>query len=167
MEFSDHIKIQQTIPPATANKIAQQWACRINKRRESRILDTIANTTTNLPQPQQYIIGVNDDILLSGMEDDSIPSTVADSTCTLGVGTKDDPFPRTGQASHKRFVLPGGEIKQATKVAEYPFKVQEPVQELHITPGINKNLLLSTSNFAATNYTTIFNKDEVNIYHGK
>ncbi len=47
----------------------------------------------------------------------------------------------------------------------YPFKVQEPAQELHITPGITKNLLLSTGKFAATNYITIFNKEEVNIYN--
>ena len=101
------------------------------------------------------------------MEDGSIPSTVADSACTLGVGTEDDPCPRTGRASHKRFILPGREIKQATEVAEYPFKVRDPAQELHITPGITENLLLSTSKFAAANaanYITIFDKEEVNIY---
>ncbi len=98
------------------------------------------------------------------MEDGSIPSTVADSDCTSGVGTEDDPCPRTGQASHKRFILPGGEMKQATKVAEYPFKVQDPAQELHITPGIMENLLLSTSKFAAANYITMFDKEEVSIY---
>jgi hypothetical protein len=42
--------------------------------------------------------------------------------------------------------------------------VQEPAQELRITPGITENLLLSTSKFAATNYITIFDKEEVNIY---
>ena len=82
----------------------------------------------------------------------------------MGVGTKDDPCPRTGRASHKRFILPGGEIKQATEVAEYPFKVRDPAQELHITPGITENSLLSTSKFAAANYITIFDKEEVNIY---
>jgi hypothetical protein len=51
VEFSDHIDIQ---PTSTGNKIAQQWARCINKRRESRSPDTIANTTTNLPQPRQY-----------------------------------------------------------------------------------------------------------------
>jgi hypothetical protein len=49
-------------------------------------------------------------------------------------------------------------------VAEYPFKVQEPAQELHIRPGIIENLLLSPSKFAAANYITIFDKEEVNIY---
>ena len=42
--------------------------------------------------------------------------------------------------------------------------MQEPAQELRITPGITENLLLSTSKFAATNYITIFDKEEVNIY---
>jgi hypothetical protein len=116
-----------------------------------QIFDKEENIATNLPKTRQYIIGVNDDILRSGMEDGSIPSTVADSACTSGVGTKDDPCPRTGRSSHKRFILPGGDIKQATEVAEYPFKVQDPAQELHITPGITKNLLLSTSKFATTN----------------
>jgi hypothetical protein len=31
-------------------------------------------------------------------------------------------------------------------------------------PGITKNSLLSTGQFAAANYITIFNKEEVNIY---
>jgi hypothetical protein len=115
VEFSNRIDIQPTIPPAIANKIAQQWACRINKRQESRSTDTIAKIAINPPQPRQYIIGIDDDILRSGMDHGSIPSTVADSACTLGVGTKDNPCPRTGRASHKRFILPGGEIKQATK----------------------------------------------------
>ncbi len=52
----------------------------------------------------------------------------------------------------------------ATKIAEYPFQVQDPVKQLHITPGITTNLLLSTSKFAAANYITIFDKEEVNIY---
>jgi hypothetical protein len=40
-----------------ANKIAQQWAHRINKRWESRILDTIANTTTKGPSMVQLVRG--------------------------------------------------------------------------------------------------------------
>ncbi len=53
---------------------------------------------------------------------------------------------------------------KATKIAEYPFKVQSPAQELHITPSITENSLLSTSKFAVANYITIFDKEEVNIY---
>jgi hypothetical protein len=57
------------------------------------------------------------------MEDGSIPSTVADSACTSGVGTIDDTCQCTGQVSNKLFVFPGGKIKSATEIAEYPFKV--------------------------------------------
>ncbi len=47
---------------------------------------------------------------------------------------------------------------------EYPFKVQGPANKLHITAGITKKLLLSTGQFAAANYITSFDKEEVNIY---
>jgi hypothetical protein len=53
----------------------------------------------------------------------------------------------------------------ATEILEYPFKVQGSAKELHITPSITKNLLLSTGQCAAANYTTIFDKEEVNIYN--
>ena len=52
----------------------------------------------------------------------------------------------------------------ATKIAEYPFNVQDPAKQLHIMPGITTNLLLSTNKFAEANYITIFDKEEVNIY---
>jgi hypothetical protein len=42
--------------------------------------------------------------------------------------------------------------------------VQKPAWELHITPSITKNLLLSAGKFATANYITIFDKEEVNIY---
>jgi hypothetical protein len=98
------------------------------------------------------------------MEDGSIPSTVVDSGCTSGVGTTDDPCRRTGCISNKQVILPNSKIVKATKIAKYPFKVRSPAQELHITPGINENSLLSTSKFVAANYITIFDKEEVNIY---
>ncbi len=52
----------------------------------------------------------------------------------------------------------------ATEIAEYPFQVRDPAKQLHITPGITTNSLLSTSKFAEANYITIFDKEEVNIY---
>jgi hypothetical protein len=85
------------------------------------------------------------------MEDSSIPSTVVDSGCTSGVGTTDNPCWRTGHTSNKQFILLGGEIVKATEIAEYPFKVRSPAQELHIMPGITEKSLLSTSKFAAAN----------------
>jgi hypothetical protein len=98
------------------------------------------------------------------MEDGSIPSTAVDSGCTLGVGMTDNPCWRTSCTSNKQFILPGGKIVKATEIAEYLFKVRSLAQKLHIIPGITENSLLSTSKFAAANYITIFDKEEVNIY---
>jgi hypothetical protein len=116
--------------------------------------DRIANMRDGAPTSWRYVIGEDDDLLWRGTENGTIPSTVVDSGCTLGVGTSDNPCQRTGHASKKKFVLPGGEIVNATKIAEYPFKVRAPAQELHITPGITKNSLLKTSKFADANYPT-------------
>ena len=52
----------------------------------------------------------------------------------------------------------------ATEIAEYPFQVRDPAKQLHIMPGITTNSLLSTSKFAAANYITIFDKEEVRIF---
>jgi hypothetical protein len=52
----------------------------------------------------------------------------------------------------------------ATEIAEYPFTIRAPTNELHITPGISQHSLLSTSKYADANYITIFDKDAVNIY---
>ena len=52
----------------------------------------------------------------------------------------------------------------ATKIAEYPFTIRAPANELHITPGVSQHSLLSTSKYADANYITIFDKDTVNIY---
>jgi hypothetical protein len=141
----------------------------INRQRDRRAAtsckpDTVANTTDIFPPPRQYVLGIDNNLLPSSMEDSSIPSTAVDSACTSGVGTADNTCRRTGRVSNKQFVLPVSKIKLATEIAEYPFKVQGPANKLHITPGITKNLLLSTGQFAATNYTTIFDKEEVSIY---
>ncbi len=116
------------------------------------------------PTSRQYVIGDDDNLLWRGVENGTIPSTVVDSGCTSVVGTSDDSFRRTRRASKKKFVLPGGKIVNATKIVEYPFKVKAPAQELHITPGVTKHSLLSTSKFADANYITIFDKEAVNIY---
>jgi hypothetical protein len=94
----------------------------------------------------------------------SIPSTIADSGATSGVGTKNDPSRRTGEQSNKRFILPSGDVIQATEIAEYPFNVRAPANEIHITPGISQHSLLSTGKYADANYITVFDKDTVNIY---
>jgi hypothetical protein len=166
---TSRIDPKTTIPLVNANKIARRWAHKLSQRQQSRLdlankIDTTANITDVALPPQWYVIGDNDNLLRQGMEDGTIPSTVVDSGCTSGVGTTGDPCQRTGRTSNKHFILPGGKIVKATKIAEYWFKVRFPAQELHITPGITENSLLSTCKFAAANYITIFDKEEVNIY---
>jgi hypothetical protein len=60
---------------------------------------------------------------------------------------------------------PGQQDNWATAIAEYPFKERGPANKLHIRTGITKNLLLSTGQFAAANYITVFDKEKVNIYN--
>jgi hypothetical protein len=97
--------------------------------------------------------------------DGTIPSTIADSGATSGVGTKDDPSHRTGKPSNKQFILPSGQLIQATEKVEYPFNIRAPANKLHITPGISQHLLLSTGKYADANYITVFDKDTVNVYN--
>ncbi len=165
-----HVSVNSTIFQHSKIRHSQlRWARKLSQRQQSRPglvnkIDTAANITEVAPSPRRYVIGKDDDLLRQGMEGGSIPSTVVDSGCTSGVGTTDDPCQQTGCTSNKQFILPGGKIVKATKIAEYPFKVRSLAQELHITPGITENSLLSTSKFAASNYITIFDKEEVNIY---
>jgi hypothetical protein len=120
---------------------------------------------TTIPQTERkYILGVDDEELRRGIMDGTIPSTIADSGATSGVRTKDDPSHRTGKPSDKRFILPSGEVIQATEIAEYPFNVQKPAKELHITPGVSQHSLLSTGKYVDDNYITVSNKDTVNVY---
>ena len=93
-----------------------------------------------------------------------IPSTIAGSGATSGVRTKDDPSHCTGEPSDKRFILPSGEVIQATEKAEYPINARAPANKLHITPGISQHSLLSTEKYADDNYITVFDKDTVNVY---
>ncbi len=116
------------------------------------------------PTSWQYIIGEDDNLLRRGVENGTIPSMVVDSGCISGVRMSDDPCQWTRRTSKKKCVLPGSKIVNATKITKYPFKVRAPAQELHITPGVTKNSLLSTSKFADANYITIFGKEAINIY---
>jgi hypothetical protein len=99
-----------------------------------------------------------------GILDRTIAFTVADSGATLDVGATTDPSCCTRWSSDKQFILPSGDVVPATKIAEHPFNVRSPANELHITPGISQHSLLSTGKFADANYITIFDKDMVNIY---
>jgi len=145
------------------NKITEKWKGRLERRREK---GSLANTVEDtLPQgKRQYIIGVDYKELRRGIMDGAIPSTIADSGATSGVGTKDDPSHRTGEPSDKRFILPSGEVIQATEKVEYSFNIRAPANELHITSGISQHSLLSTGKYADANYITVFDKDTINVY---
>ena len=60
--------------------------------------------------------------------------------------------------------MPSGQAVTASEVAEYPFKVRHPASEVHITPGVTSNSLMSTNQFTQAGYITVFDKEEVNIY---
>jgi len=129
--------------------------------------EILANTVEDtIPQEKrQYIIVVDDEELRRGLMDGTIPSTIADSGTTSGVGTRDDPSHRTGEPSDKRFILPSGEVIQATEKAEYPFNVRAPANKLHTTPDVSQHSLLSTGKYADDNYITVFDKDTINGYN--
>ena len=94
----------------------------------------------------------------------TIPSTVPDSGASSSIGTADDACRRTGLQSNKVFILPSGQAVAASEVAEYPFKVRNPASQVHITPGVTINSLMSTNQFAVADYITVFDKEEVNVY---
>jgi hypothetical protein len=114
---------------------------------------------------QQYIIVVDDRELCQGIMDGTIPSTIADSGATSGVGTKDHLSHRTGEPYNKQFILPSGQLIQATEKVEYRFNVRAPANELLITPGVSQHSLLSTGKYVDANYITVFDKDTINVYN--
>jgi len=113
-----------------------------------------------LQAERKYILGVDDEELRRGIMDGTIPSTIADSGATSGVGTEDDPSHCTGEPSDERFTLPSGAVIKATET----FDIRAPAKELHLTPGVSQHSLLSTGKYADANYITVFDKDTVNIY---
>jgi hypothetical protein len=137
-----------TILAITLNRIAAKWQKKIKQRCSK----------------QQYIIGVNIKELQQGILDETIATTVADSGATSGVGTMANPCPCSGWPSNKLFILPSGNVIPATEMAEYPFDVRAPANELNITPGVSQHSLLSTGKFADANYITVFDKEMVNVY---
>ena len=146
-----------------SKQIEDKWKSKLERRRGK---GTLANTAeATIPQAERrYRLEVNDEELHQGIMDGSIPSTIADIGATSGVGTKDDPSQRTNKPSDKRFILSSGKVIQATEIAEYPFNVRAPANEVHITPGVSQHSLLSTGKYADANYITVFNKDTVNVH---
>jgi hypothetical protein len=106
--------------------------------------------------------------LKAGVCDNSIPSAVANTGATSSVGTiknkHRNAFIPTGQQSTKAFHMPNGTVEAATDMDELHHDVHHPAKDIHIVPGIERDLLLSMVKFADTNYIVIFNKDKLNIY---
>jgi len=60
--------------------------------------------------------------------------------------------------------MPNGALETALDIGHLATAVRSPARDVHITPGIDKTLLISTVKFAEAGYTTIFDHNEVNIY---
>jgi hypothetical protein len=113
----------------------------------------------------QYIIGVDNAKLQQGIRDGTIATTIADSGATSGVGTTANPCHCSGRPSGKQFILPSGDVIPSTEMAKYSFDVRALANKLHITPGVSQHSLLSTGKFANANYSTVFDKEMVNVYN--
>jgi hypothetical protein len=111
-----------------------------------------------------YVLDYNNDKIHCGIMNGTIPSTVMDSGCKSNLGTEDNPCKSTGVESKKVFILPGRQALAASKMATYPFNLCAPASNVHITPGITSNSLLSTGKCADANYITVFYKEQVNVY---
>ena len=107
-----------------------------------------------------YVLDFDDDKIRCGIMNGTIPSTVMDSGCTSNVGKENDPSKRTGVASNKVFILPNGQSIASTEMAEYPFNLRPPANDVHITPGITSNSLLSTGKLADADYITVFDNEQ-------
>jgi hypothetical protein len=162
VKFKTTIEISPSTPAATRNKIRARWDRIVRKRREKEQCNRTGEKTRTATT--MHVIGINDEEIREAIKNGTIASTVADSGATSSIGTEDDPSKRTGRPSTKEFILPNGEVIPAKEIAEYPFEVRRPAKELHITPGISENSLLSTAKYEDAGYITIFDKDRVNVY---
>ncbi len=106
--------------------------------------------------------------LKAGVHNGSISSAVANTGATSSVGTTKDKnrnaFIPTGQQSTKAFHMPNGTVEAARNVDKLHQDVPHPAKNIHIIPGIERDLQLSMAKFAGTNYIAIFDKEELNIY---
>ncbi len=95
----------------------------------------------------------------------TIPSATVNSGTSSNVGTTKDRFQPMGRKSDKVFWLPDGSTQAATDIAKLPYNVRALAKDIHITPGINKNSLISTSKLVDTGCIMIFDKDTVKMYN--
>ena len=143
------------------NKTTLRWKQKlVNRQRakSNRTALTIGNETTYELTPRQLELiskvaknkshSDNDLDIRAGVLNGTIPSAIVDSGASSNVGTTKDGFQLTGRKSSKIFQLPDGSIQAATEIAKLPFDIRAPAKDIHITPGINENSLISTSKMA-------------------
>ena len=56
-----------------------------------------------------------------------------------------------------------GDVKKATNIIKYGYKMRKPARRVDIIPNI-KNDLMSTGKYVNARYVRFVDKDEVNIY---
>jgi hypothetical protein len=99
-----------------------------------------------------------------GINNDSIPSAVSDTSATSTAGTLHELFIHSKAHSTKTFMLPTGTTTTATTQAHLLLNVRTPANTVDIVPNLHQTLL-SGSKFADANYTAVYDKHEVNFYH--
>ncbi len=93
------------------------------------------------------------------------PIGILDSGATSGAITKSNKHALvpTEKKSHKVFILPDGTKAPATKICQLCNKLRSPATEMNVVPGITKSLV-SICKIADTDYITVLDKNEANIY---
>ena len=66
-----------------------------------------------------------------------------------------------------KFYLPNRITAQAAKVEKLEHKVLEPTNTIGVLPELVQHTLLSASKISDTDYISIYDGDEVNIYYGQ
>jgi hypothetical protein len=102
-----------------------------------------------------------------GVLNGTIPSAVSDTGATLSDFLKEDPSIPTRCIFSAVFHLPNGAIAPATIVNKLLHNVCATDRDVNIVPSLVKNSLLSTSKFANTGYTAIYDENEANFYDAK
>ena len=107
----------------------------------------------------------NEEMLSTMQRELQQASAIFHSGASSGVATEKDAklMIRTGEPSHKTFVIPNSETMAATEKVKLPFQLREPANEMNVVPGVHTSLI-SASKMADAGYITILDKDELNIY---
>ncbi len=145
-------RVMFTLPPHHVNKNSMVWRCgRPPDEGTTYRIDPLAAQNK----------------MCMGILNGTIPSAVSDTGTTSSAFLKEDPSIPTGRVSSVVFHLPNGAIAPATTVNKSLHNVRAPTRDVNIVPSLVENSLLSTSKFANTGYTTIYDKIEVNFYNAK